>query len=83
MVAKARVFRQALDLERGDAGWLRDVLLEAAHSCEAFEIAADAWGTQWRLDATIARQVKSVVVRTIWIVRTGEIVPTFVTCWVL
>jgi hypothetical protein len=42
---KARVFREALDLDRNDASWLRDVLLEAA--------------------------------------RSGEIAPTFVTCWVL
>jgi len=26
---KARVFREALDLQRSDAAWLRDVLLEA------------------------------------------------------
>jgi hypothetical protein len=80
---KARVFREALDLQRSDAKWLRDVLLEAARSCEASQMAADAWGTQWRLDAAIRRQGKSAVVRTIWIVRTGEIAPTFVTCWVL
>jgi hypothetical protein len=80
---KARVFREALDLQRSDAGWLREVLLEAARSGEASQVAADAWGTHWRLDASVRRQGKSVVVRTIWIVRTGEIAPTFVTCWVL
>jgi hypothetical protein len=32
---KARVFREALDIQRGDAAWLRDVLLEAARSGEA------------------------------------------------
>jgi hypothetical protein len=80
---KARVFREALDLERSDAAWLRDVLLETAHSSEASPIAVDAWGTHWRLDATIRRQGKSAVVRSIWIVRTGERVPRFVTCWVL
>lgn len=80
---KARVFREALDLQRSDAGWLRDVLLEAARSGEASQIAADSWGTQWRLDAAVTRQGKSVVVRTIWIVRTGQTAPRFVTCWVL
>jgi hypothetical protein len=80
---KARVFREALDLQRSDAGWLREVLLEAARSGEASQVAANAWGTHWRLDATVRRQGKSVVVRTIWIVRIGEIAPTFVTCWVL
>jgi hypothetical protein len=32
---KARVFREALDLQRSDAAWLRDVLLETAHSSDA------------------------------------------------
>ena len=80
---KARVFREALDLQRSDAGWLRDVLLEAARSGEASQIATDSWGTQWRLDAAVTRQDKSVVIRTIWIVRTGQTAPRFVTCWVL
>jgi len=53
---KARVFREALDLQRGDAAWLRDVLLEAARSSEASPIAVDPWGTHWRLDAMIRRQ---------------------------
>ena len=75
---KARVFREALDLERSDAAWLRDVLLDAARSGEAFQVAADAWGSHWRLDATIRRQRKRAVVRTLWIVRTGESVPRFV-----
>src|ERR1700690_3602345 len=80
---KARVFREALGLQRSDAGWLRGVLLEAARSGEASQIAADAWGSQWRLDAAVTRQGKSVVIRTIWIVRTGQTAPRFVTCWVL
>jgi hypothetical protein len=74
---KARVFREALDLQRSDAGWLREPRAPAEL------VTMDAWGTHWRLDAAIRRQGKSVVVRTIWIVRTGEIAPTFVACWVL
>ena len=42
---KARVFREALGLQRGDAVWLRGVLLEAARSREASRIATDSWGT--------------------------------------
>jgi hypothetical protein len=80
---KARVFRQALDLQQSNASWLRDALLEAARSCEAFQERQDAWGSYWRLDAPIGRQAKTAVIRTIWIVRTGESVPRFVTCWVL
>src|SRR5450631_254696 len=52
----ARVFREALDLQRSDASWLRDALLEAARSAEAFRDGEDAWGTHWRLDANVRRQ---------------------------
>jgi hypothetical protein len=80
---KARVFREALGIQRTDAAWLRQILLEAAGSSEALELAADMWGSHWRIDVAATRHGKSVVVRTIWIVRTGEIAPRFVTCWVL
>jgi hypothetical protein len=80
---KARVFREALDIQRTDAVWLRDALLEAARFSEASQVAVNTWGTQWRVDATIRRHKKSAVVRTLWILRTDETVPRFVTCWVL
>ena len=80
---KARVFREALGLERSDASWLRGALLEAARSSVALQVTKDTWGSYWRIDATIRRHGKSAVVRTIWIVRAGESRPRFVTCWVL
>jgi hypothetical protein len=80
---KARVFRDALGLGRSDASGLRDGILLAARLDEAVDIATDDWGSYWRLDASLERQGKRAVVRTIWIVRTGEFVPRFVTCWVL
>ena len=39
---KARVFREALDLQPDDAAWLRDALLETAYSGEAFQVREDA-----------------------------------------
>jgi hypothetical protein len=80
---KARVFRNVLGIQRSDPPWLRDVLLEAARAGTASKIATDSWGIHWRLDVTLRRQGHSAVVRTIWIVRTGQTVPGFVTCWVL
>ena len=55
---KARVFREALNLQRNDAAWLRSAFLEAAQSSEAIPMAATPWGTHWRLDAMIRRQRK-------------------------
>ena len=80
---KARVFRETLGVDRADAQWLRELLLELVPEREATRLAADAFGTRWRVDLPIARHGKSVVVRTVWIVKAGEDVPRFVTCWVL
>jgi hypothetical protein len=79
---KARVFREALDLKRRDAAWLRDALLEAARTGDASKVAVDTWGAHWRLDAVVRRHGREAVVRTIWIVRASENRPSFVTCWV-
>jgi hypothetical protein len=60
-----------------------EALLTNIAEGDASEIAADAFGRRWRLDVAIARQGKHAVIRTIWMVRTGESAPRFVTCWVL
>jgi len=75
---KARVFRAA-----PDAVWLRDVLLDAARTDEAELVSTDAWGEQWRLDVSITRHGRRAMVRTIWMIRNGEIAPRFVSGWVL
>lgn len=80
---KARVFREALGIGPHDAAWFREVLLEGVCQGRASHLATDTWGSHWRVDVDITRHGKRAVVRTNWIVRTGEIVPRFVTCWVL
>jgi hypothetical protein len=80
---KARVFREALGIGHGDAQWLREALLDGVRRVDAVELANDDIGDRWRVDVPIRRQDKLVVVRTVWIVRSGEEVPRFVTCWIL
>jgi hypothetical protein len=80
---KARVFREALGLRRSDAQWLRQALLNALPQGEATEVARDDFGVRFRVDIGLARQGKRGVVRTIWIIRSGEVMPRFVTCWVV
>jgi hypothetical protein len=58
-------------------------LIEAALSGEASQIATDDWGSHWRMDILLTRHQKQAVVRTAWIIRSGEDRPIFVTCWVL
>jgi hypothetical protein len=80
---KARLFRELLGVVRADAPWLRDALLDAVRNGEAIELAADGFGRRWRADMPVSRHGKSVVVRSVWMIRTGEVAPRFVTCWVL
>jgi hypothetical protein len=80
---KARVFREALGIGRSDAAWLRHALLAAITSGEAIELSADEFGHRWRVDVPMARQERRAVIRTLWLIRTGEDIPRFVTCWVL
>jgi hypothetical protein len=80
---KARVFRDALELNHEDAAWLRMALLDGLSRNDAIELSSDDLGNRWRVDMPVTRHNKSVVVRTVWIVRSGEQLPRFVTCWVL
>jgi hypothetical protein len=80
---KARVFREALGIVQADANELRSRILSAARDETAVLLDADEWGERWRVDITISRQGQRAVVRTVWIVRKGSSIPTFVACWVL
>jgi hypothetical protein len=80
---KARVFREVLGLRQSDAQWLRKALLDALPRGDAIEVAHDDFGVRFRVDIGLGRQDKHGVVRTIWIIRSGEAVPRFVTCWVI
>src|SRR5215210_3514185 len=69
---KARVFLQALGLDRSGAFWLREALLEAARTSEATEAEADAFGRRWQIDLRLTRYGRMAVIRSVWIIRTGE-----------
>jgi hypothetical protein len=80
---KARVFRNALGIDGSHCEWLCDVLRRALGEQDAEVVASDRYGVRWRIDAPVTRADKNVIVRMIWITRTGETSPRFVTCWVL
>jgi hypothetical protein len=80
---KARVFRDALGLTVADAEWLQQRILEAIQNLPAEKQETDNFGGRWRVDLPLARQGKSAVLRTGWIIKTGEEFPRLITCWVL
>jgi hypothetical protein len=81
---KARVFAARLGLGRADAALLRaELLLAAANSLDAVEGTADGFGQRFTLDLVVAGPKGSGVVRSGWILRSGEDYPRLTTCHLL
>ena len=78
------MFAARLGLGRADAALLRAELLRAAAtSLDAAQGAADGFGQRFTLDLGVAGPKGSGVVRSGWIVRTGEDFPRFTSCYLL
>ena len=80
---KARVFASALGLTVDDSQELRRALLAAALSEEALVAEEDQYGQRYMLDFEMSTEAGSAIVRSGWIVRSGEDFPRFTSCWVL
>ncbi len=80
---KARVFRSRLGLTANDTGPLRQALLDAANGPRAaFRYSGgDVFGERFSLDFSLSTSVGSAMVRSAWIVRSGETMLRFVTCY--
>lgn len=79
---KARVFKSALGLERGDASWLRQQLLRAVLTGEAETVSETKFGKLFMVDFVLNTRNGSAIVRSGWIVRAGENFPRLTTCFV-
>ena len=80
---KARRFQDLLGLTTSDADWLKQKLLAGVAIEPAEKQETDSFGSRWRVDIPLTRQGKAVVVRTGWIIRTGDQNPRLITCWIL
>lgn len=80
---KARVFASRLGLTASDADFLRHRLEDAARSIPLQTVRSDAFGERMLLDFTLTTETGSAVIRSGWILRPGERVLRFVTCYVL
>ena len=80
---KARVFASALGLTVEDSQELRRALLAAALSEKALVAEEDQYGQRYMLDFEMSTEMGSAVVRSVWMVRSGEDFPRFTSCWVL
>ena len=80
---KARVFAATLGLGPGDADLLRAELVQAAARGEAQFGEADRYGQRYVLDFNVSTTAGQAVVRSTWIVRTGEDFPRLTSCYVV
>jgi len=80
---KARVFATALGIAADDAEELRQKILSVVLEEEASPRERDEYGQRYIVDFTMKWQGKEAVVRSSWIVRSGEDYPRLTSCYVL
>ena len=79
---KARVFAQALGFTAANADQLRNALLAAAKHEDAEPTVSDAYGQRFVIEFKAIGPKGSGIVRSSWILRTGEATPRLTTCYV-
>jgi len=80
---KARVFVTALGITADDAEELKQAILSAVITEEAMPTERDEYGQRYVVDFSMKRQGKEAVVRSSWIVHSGEDYPRLTSCYVL
>jgi hypothetical protein len=78
---KARMFAAALGYQRFDHARLLSQIREGILRCEALPIDHVPHGYRFRVDIPITGTTGSAIVRTLWIVRTGDDVPRFTSAY--
>ena len=79
---KARVFAAVLGITADNAEILRDALLRAALAGDAILTSQDAFGQRYVIDFQMQGPRGTAIVRSAWIVRTGEHIPRLTSCYV-
>ena len=80
---KARVFHALLGMTAVHAEELRAALKEAVLKGNAALGASDQYGARYIIDFELKRGERAAILRSCWIVRSGENAPRFVTCYIL
>lgn len=81
---KARVFLSTLGMTAADAESLRNMLLSAAEQSEmAVTSGTDEYGSRYVLDSEIVWGSRHALIRSAWIIKSGEDFPRLTSCYVL
>jgi hypothetical protein len=79
---KARVFAAVLGFRITDAERLREMILNAVSINEAAQSVTDAHGTRYIVDFETQGLSGGVMIRTAWIIDTGDTIPRLISCYV-
>jgi len=83
-IHKARVFLSALGMSSSDAEKLREILLSVASvNNEVTMTDSDKYGCRYSLDVLVSWGSREAIVRSAWIIKTGEDFPRLASCYVL
>lgn len=80
---KAKIFVSILGMTAGNAEELRDALLSAVGEAEAIPTEKDQYGQRYVVDYMVSGPKSQAMVRSIWIVRSGEDFARLISCYVL
>ncbi|MBB1074176.1 hypothetical protein HUU62_07075 [Rhodoferax sp. 4810] len=80
---KAKVFLSALGLTTNHAKELQNVLLQKVRCVDCSTGTADEYGARYSVDFMYVRENKKAMVRSTWIIKTGEKTPRLTSCFVL
>lgn len=81
---KARVFLSALGIVSSDAAGLSEILLSAAVANNGVSMMnADKYGCRYSMDVVVRWASREALVRSAWIIKTGEDFPRLASCYVL
>lgn len=80
---KAKVFESVLGITADDAEELRQALLSAARLLDAIPTERDEYGQRFVLDFPLEWHGRRAIIRSSWIVRSGEESVRLTSCYVL
>ena len=80
---KARLFQALVGLNQSNSTLLLDALRTAADTGDTTIGKVDDYGRRYAIDFKFEGPRGTAVIRSAWIVRTGEEVPRLVTCYIL
>ncbi|RJP22107.1 MAG: hypothetical protein C4527_22490 [Candidatus Omnitrophota bacterium] len=78
---KARLFQSVLGITICNVDLLVKALREAARSNEVILGKKDDYGQRFTIDFYFIGPISKAVIRSAWIIRTGEEIPRFVSCY--